>query len=163
MVLSSRSIFCFSASSTIDGFSPLRITTMPETISSSSSCPISPCGGAEPTFTSAMSLTRIGVPFFSLTTTLAMSAEVRKLPSERSRNCCRPCATAPPPAFELPRWSAVNSSDSEIPASRIRARFGFTSYCLMLPPIVTRSATPGTWRRFFSTTQSCSVRSSCGE
>ncbi|MCY1236794.1 hypothetical protein D9M72_494670 [compost metagenome] len=139
----------------------MRITTMPETMSSSLSWPIRPCGGALPTLTSAMSLTRMGVPLFSATTTLAISAEVRKLPSERSRNCCRPCATAPPPALALARCSAVNSCDSEILASRMRARLGLTSYCLMVPPMVTRSATPGTWRRFFSTTQSCSVRSSC--
>jgi len=40
---------------------------------------------------------------------LTMIEELRKLPSERTRNCWRPCVIAPPPAFRLARSSALNS------------------------------------------------------
>ena len=91
------------------------------------------------------------------------AAEERKLPRLRTRNCWRPCRTAPPPALELARESAPKSCASVTLKSRIFARSGLTSYCLIEPPIVTTSATPGARRSCFSTTQSSSVRSSCGD
>ncbi|KAG1165631.1 hypothetical protein G6F35_018673 [Rhizopus arrhizus] len=81
------------ASSTSDGFSPLRISTMPNTASSLSSCPTRPCRGSPVSAMLARSRTRIGVPPRCPTTTLPMSAGERIRPTPRIRNCCWPRST----------------------------------------------------------------------
>ena len=146
---------CLIPLSSSEGFSPLRISTRPFTMSSVSSWPTRPCTGALASLTDAMSCTRIGTPLpLSPTTTRSISAEVLNVPSERTRNCWRPCAIAPPPALALACANAENSCASVILASRIFARSGFTSYCLSAPPMETTLATPGTFLRAFSTTHS---------
>ena len=70
------SILACTPASTFDGFSPLRITTTPLTMSSASSWPTRPCGGTWPMRTWATSRTSTGVLLTSATTTRSMSAEV---------------------------------------------------------------------------------------
>ena len=89
----SSAIRALTALSTTLGFSPLRITTMPVTTSSSRSWPTVPKGGTAPIFTWATSRTRMGVLPRVATTMLPMSSADLSRPRPRIAYCCAPCAT----------------------------------------------------------------------
>jgi hypothetical protein len=101
-----------------------------------------------------------GVPPCAATTMSPMSSLDRSIPMPRIRYCCSPCSRKLPPAFALPRPSAVNTCCSGTLYDFIRAVFTVTSYCLMKPPKLTTSATPGIILRLRLITQSWMARSS---
>ena len=78
----------------------------------------------------------------------------------RIKYCCSPCSRKLPPAFALPRPSAVKTCCSVTLYAFIRVVLTVTSYCLMNPPKLTTSATPGIIFSRRLTTQSCTLRRS---
>ncbi len=100
----------FTRASTSLGFSPLRITMMPSTTSSSSSRPTWPTRGRSPSRTVATFFTRMGTPSTAVMMMFSMSATLLSRPMPRTTKAWPFFSITSPPTLMLLRVTASYTS-----------------------------------------------------